>query len=1155
MSYIKIQNIDKDVVETPEKGYIYFGYDSGGLWIKNDDPTQEAYYILNGLATIPSISSFTPANGAFNGETINIFGSNFIPLYTSVTFNGILGTGVNVSGENQLSVIVPDVPGDVFVIVTTRYGGSSNPVSYSISHRDLIPVIQSILPTTAPIGTDVSIVGYNFLGDTITWFGGTTGVTTVTSPTTLTATIPLMHSGQTIVFLETSIGQGNIVNFTVIDNTNPTITNFYPTWGFVGDTISISGTNFAIGQIPLHFGGVYASGITVYDSHFLTAVIANDTPFGSTLIRLAGSSMSGFTVSGYTTGLLPTISSVLPLDAFPGDTVTITGTNLIGDLTVTFSSVPVTVLAQSSSISTDIKISGVIPGINTVIVTNQYGSSARFDYLVSIPVGIVTNPIITSFNPTSALKGSAVNINGSNFVTGAGNAVYYGNVIAVVSNNATSVLVKTQISTSSQTGSVDVKIVNANGSYTKSGFLVLTSGNVPVITKISPVFGKAGDTIHIYGQYLTNGVVGFGTTYPGFSNSAITINDGHLQTTLPSGLVESGKNKMINVFVSTTNGTYTYSPFDVYAVPIFYPTITSFVPTSGPVGTFVTVYGTYFVKYWTDISVYIGGNYYLLDNQVYVSSTEVTGFIPDTQGFFGSALIRIATQVGTTQKGVFTIIDPATLITTTTTTASPTTTTTTASPTTTTTSTGPITSTTTTTFAGTTTTTTHPITTTTTSTHSITSTTTTTRPITTTTTTRPITTTTTTRPITSTTTTTRPITTTTTTRPITTTTTTRSITTTTTTTLLGTTTTTTHPITTTTTTTLLGTTTTTTTLLTTTTTTLPILCFTPLNSCPIGTAYETTSLAYGSVTPDYINGTRVTNGVSYYYVNSAQYQSTHSYLNYPLVTVSIVVGQTGCPLPTTTTTTTTTLLGTTTTTTTLLTTTTTTTTLPITTTTTTLPITTTTTTTRSITTTTTTSRPINTTTTTTTLAVYSWYVSHSQTSTGLACAAPISGPFYTLETGWNSLNRFFYNAACTIVYTGETLGQWVGYNLSNTTPIYSATIFNTNGDLQNFTLCSSVTTTTTTTMAPYTATWYVSHKQTSSLLACSATISGPLYTTGPTPWNSINNFFTDPACTIRYYDGQASFPFWVGYNSTNTTPVYSAQITNTNGDLTTFTAC
>ena len=300
--------------------------------------------------------------------------------------------------------------------------------------------------------------------------------------------------------------------------------------------------------------------------------------------------------------------------------------------------------------------------------------------------------------------------------------------------------------------------------------------------------------------------------------------------------------------------------------------------------------------------------------------------------------------------------------------------------------------------------------------------------------------------------------------------------------------------------------------------------------------------------------------MSYYYVNSAQYQSTHSYLNYPLVTVSIVVGQTGCPLPTTTTTTlpittTTTTRPITTTTTTRPITTTTTTTLPITTTTTTLPITTTTTTTRSITTTTTTSRPINTTTTTTTLAVYSWYVSHSQTSTGLACAAPISGPFYTLETGWNSLNRFFYNAACTIVYTGETLGQWVGYNLSNTTPIYSATIFNTNGDLQNFTLCSSVTTTTTTTMAPYTATWYVSHKQTSSLLACSATISGPLYTTGPTPWNSINNFFTDPACTIRYYDGQASFPFWVGYNSTNTTPVYSAQITNTNGDLTTFTAC
>ena len=56
MSYIKIQKITKENVDTPEKGYIYFGYDdtdtqNKGLWIKDDDGS-DAYYILRGYASI-----------------------------------------------------------------------------------------------------------------------------------------------------------------------------------------------------------------------------------------------------------------------------------------------------------------------------------------------------------------------------------------------------------------------------------------------------------------------------------------------------------------------------------------------------------------------------------------------------------------------------------------------------------------------------------------------------------------------------------------------------------------------------------------------------------------------------------------------------------------------------------------------------------------------------------------------------------------------------------------------------------------------------------------------------------------------------------------------------------------------------------------------
>lgn len=94
---------------------------------------------------------------------------------------------------------------------------------------------------------------------------------------------------------------------------------------------------------------------------------------------------------------------------------------------------------------------------------------------------------------------------------------------------------------------------------------------------------------------------------------------------------------------------------------------------------------------------------------------------------------------------------------------------------------------------------------------------------------------------------------------------------------------------------------------------------------------------------------------------------------------------------------------------------------------------------------------------------YTWYVSHSQSSSENACSAAINEAYYTVEAAWNSLNRFFFDTGYTLVYTGETLGEWVGYNSTNTTPAYSAVIFNINGDLSGFTECSSGETTTTTT--------------------------------------------------------------------------------------------
>ncbi|MCK9416692.1 IPT/TIG domain-containing protein, partial [Candidatus Dojkabacteria bacterium] len=687
MSYIKLQKIKKELVETPEKGYIYFGYDdasvggdSTGFWIKDDDGTVS--YIVGQNSSVPTISSIYPFSSN-NGKMITIYGSNFAPGDTSVSFNGVLGTNVTILSYNQLTVVVPDISTDTVnasVVVTTSNGFSS-PYFHTIVHISNDPIIISVSPTTASIGSVITINGSNFIqNDTIVWFNGDSGITNVINSTLLTVTIPQTNSGSTIIFLENvSSGlQSNIVDFYVTD-TNITFTDFYPTSGYVGDTIHISGTNFAESQIQVRFGSIQASNITVHNSRYITAIIASNTALGDTIIRVHNVTLPGFTVLGSTVGHIPTITSILPLSASSGDNVTLTGTNLSDTITVTFSGVISTIISNSST-SCTLKLGNVVQGANSVVVTNQYTSSSPFGYTVSGPIG---GPTITGFSRLSQYREHNLHIYGTNFKVGnTSNIAYFGDVSASATHYQSASDVLTSISGSAPTGVVDVKIVNSIGSYTMSGFTILVSGSTPTISSVSPIFAKVGDTIDIYGTNLQFATISFGNSYPGFANSTTVVDNNHVITTVPTGIVNSGENKFVNIYATGLSGTCNYTPFEVYSLPSVSPKILSFTPISGPTSTLISISGTSFTKYWTDASIYINGVFYILESQSFISQNQIIGYIPNT-GYFGSATIKVTTPVGSDQKAVFTITSPVT----TTTTVAPVTTTTTVAPVTTTTTT------------------------------------------------------------------------------------------------------------------------------------------------------------------------------------------------------------------------------------------------------------------------------------------------------------------------------------------------------------------------------------------------------------------------------------------------------------------------------------
>ena len=663
MSYIKIQKILKEDVETPEDGYIYFGYDdptvgsgvTGGFWIK-DDTGSGATYLFNGYSNAPSIISINPTS-AYNGDTILISGINFLGDVVA-TFSGITGMTTVIS-PNQISVIIPDLPNydnEIDVILKSSLGIGS-PVKYRVYLQINKPIITN-LPSSADINSTITINGLYFIaGQTEVYFstGSIAGNTTVISSTELSVIVPIVQTGSTQLYIQTNLGQSLLTNITITNGNIPIVTNFYPTYSYTNNIIGIFGENFSYGSQLVRFGPNEAAFINIINSSYLQATISNNTPIGDTLIHINDMTFSGFTVCGTTSSLIPTITSISS-SVYSGNTVTMTGTNLNMPMTITLSGIkcePTYINSNTCSIYIGYDVS---PGINTVIVINKYGSSLPYSYTVLNS----ENLTITGFSNTHMERGAhSIGLYGSGFTSNPSMSVYVGNVLSNFSyNNSSSLTVQILNSTSTSdtipTGNVDIRVKSLNYSYTLNGFTVDTTigTNPPTITKVSPIFGKYGDIIDVYGTYLTNSKISFGTSYPGVYGISNIINDNHSSVIVPSGLTQS--NDIINIYATTVNGSYTYSPFESYSIPLQKPTITNITPTSGNTGTIITILGTNFVKYYTDVSISVILNgvvtYLVLDSLTFISTNEIIGVIPNVLPYVGSSVVKVSTSAGTDQS-------------------------------------------------------------------------------------------------------------------------------------------------------------------------------------------------------------------------------------------------------------------------------------------------------------------------------------------------------------------------------------------------------------------------------------------------------------------------------------------------------------------------
>jgi hypothetical protein len=488
---------------------------------------------------------------------------------------------------------------------------------------DQTPLVDSFTPASSWFGRTVELDGSYFVGATSVSFNGTPAQFTVQSDGIIDTTVP---SGATSgpIAVTTANGTGwSSTAFALVPP--PTISSFTPTGGPFGTVVDIQGSHLS-GAHSVSFNGVEAASFTVDSDTEIHATVAYATTTGPIYVETASgtaASPSSFTVP------TPTISSFTPTSGPPGTSVDIRGTNFTGATRVSFNND-----AAAFTVDSDSEIHATVPAggrSGQISVTTNAGlgwSSSPF----SVQGGA---PTITSFTPTGGPVGTSVDIRGDN-LTGA-TSVTIDTLAAAFTVDSTS-----EIHATVPDGAMNgyISIVTPLGTVTEGALFIVTT-LPPSIALVTPTSGPVGTNVVIYGGNLSDPT---SVTIGGKPAPFTVESDSTLHLTVPADATHGP------ISITTPLGSTT-APFTVITPA---PTINSFAPTSGPVGTTVEIQGTNLTG---ATSVTFNGT---ADPTFVVNSaTDITAHVP---GAATTGPISVTTPGGTaTSSSSFTLIPSPTI--------------------------------------------------------------------------------------------------------------------------------------------------------------------------------------------------------------------------------------------------------------------------------------------------------------------------------------------------------------------------------------------------------------------------------------------------------------------------------------------------------------
>ncbi|HEY5745632.1 MAG TPA: IPT/TIG domain-containing protein [Chryseolinea sp.] len=573
----------------------------------------------------PVILKVSPDSGRA-GDAVVISGL-LLGHATRVTFGTTEGKMIAAESK-AVSTQVPDgLPlGKVSLTVETN-GGISNALEFSVIPS--IPEITAIAPAKGSPGMRVTLTGryfsnvneVNFGDQKITAFDAS-------SDTGLAFKIPANSTlGEKDVTVTTPGGISKKMKFTVVSP--PAITSFSPTAGLAGITIHISGTNLN-GITAIHFQDA-AAVFEVKSATLVDAVVPAEAATGK--LKVVGEGGEALSDTDFVVEGAPVVSAFKPVSGTITTEVTIHGGNFLPNSKVKFGSIYASVMFVSE---TQLKATVPAGAISAPVVVETDAGTGKSDkdFLV-IPA-----PSVDSFTPTKGVAGiSRITIGGANFTDIS--SVKFNGAEAGQANIAIKSLTSLDVKVPAKATTGTVEITNPSGTGISTAvFNIVDPSSALVFT---PASAPANAWITITGFGFDNTtVVKFNGT-PVVAAGVKVDSETSIRAQVPTNSTTG------NITVTTGDLTLGSSQDFVVLQP---PSISSFSPKSGPVGTQIVINGSNF----DDATVNFNG--IAITKDLKITFNTISFYVP-TGATTGP--ITITTVAGSAQTGPFAVVPPPTI--------------------------------------------------------------------------------------------------------------------------------------------------------------------------------------------------------------------------------------------------------------------------------------------------------------------------------------------------------------------------------------------------------------------------------------------------------------------------------------------------------------